>query len=208
MYNVFDRVHARGRESGTFIEVVSGWCASLGSSGLHGDDTCRKEGMWTSEEKAHARRERRLRDLVRKMHVRCTCYFWSVTPWIVWDCKAGWTLGKPFRYRWCPTPSKGTVEIDVPTLATEKEFAPDSVVVGNDVPCTRDALTGDHGRKIEEAEEIDGNLRRKAGQKVCRNKSVQEFQKLREERKNRTADRSISEEIVPNHNALRSTPRR
>jgi hypothetical protein len=98
-----------------------------------------------------------------------------VTPWTVWDYKAGWALGKPFRYRWCPTPSNGTVKIDVPTLATEKEFAPDSVVVGYAVPCTRDALTGDHGRKIEEAEEIDGDLRRKVGQEVCGNKSVLVF---------------------------------
>lgn len=75
-------------------------------------------------------------------------------------CEAGWALGKPLRYRWRPTSSNGTVEIDVPTLAAEKEFAPDSVVVGENVPCTRDALTGDHGRKIEEAQEIDGDLRR------------------------------------------------
>lgn len=81
-------------------------------------------------------------------------------------CEAGGALGKCFRYRWCPTASNGTVEIDVPTLAAEKEFTPDSVVIGKGVPCTRDALTGDHGRKIEEAEEIDGNLRRKTGQEV------------------------------------------
>ena len=59
-------------------------------------------------------------------------------------CVAGWALAKPFQYRWCPTPSNGTVDIDVPTLAAEKEFAPDGVVVGEDVPCTRDALTNDY----------------------------------------------------------------
>lgn len=123
-------------------------------------------------------------------------------------CEAGWALGKHFRYRWCPTPSNGTVKIDVPTLAAEKEFAPDSVVVGEDVPCTRDALTGDHGRKIEEAEEIDGDLRREAGQEVCRNKSVRVSETTRGERENGTADRSNSEEIVSNHTVLRSMPRR
>ena len=52
----------------------------------------------------------------------------------------------------------------------EKEFAPDSVVVGEFVPCTGDALTGDHGRKIEEAEEIESDLGREAGQEIYRNK--------------------------------------
>ena len=94
-------------------------------------------------------------------------------------CVAGWALGKPFQYRRCPTPGNGAVEIDVPTLATEKEFAPDSVVIGEGVPCTRDALTGDHGRKIEEAQEIDCDLGREAGQEIWRNK----VQKLRENKR-------------------------
>lgn len=81
-------------------------------------------------------------------------------------CEAGWALG-PFRYRWCPTPSNGTVEIDIPTLPAEKEFAPNGVVVGENVPCTRDTLTGDHGGKIEEAEEIEGDLGREVGQEIC-----------------------------------------
>jgi hypothetical protein len=85
-------------------------------------------------------------------------------------CVAGWALGRPFQYRRCPTPSNGTVKIDVPTLATEKEFAPDGVVVGEDVPCTRDALTGDHGRKIEETKEIDSDLLRETGQEIWMSK--------------------------------------
>jgi hypothetical protein len=97
-----------------------------------------------------------------------------VTPWTVWEvCEAGRALGKPLQYRWCPTTSNGTIEIDVPPLTTEKEFAPDSVVVGEEVPCTRNALTGDHGRKIEKAEEIDGDLRREVGQEVCRTKAYE-----------------------------------
>ena len=98
-----------------------------------------------------------------------------MTPWTVgqWDvCEAGWALGKPFRYWWGPTPRNSTVEIDVPTLATEKEFAPDGVVVGEDVPCTRDALTGDYGGKIEETKEINSDLLRETGQEIWRNKTV------------------------------------
>jgi hypothetical protein len=96
-------------------------------------------------------------------------------------CEAGGALGKPFHHRWCPTPSNGTVEIDVPTLTSEKKFAPDRVVIGEAVPATRDALTGEHGRQIKEAEEIDGDLRRKAGQEVYRIKACG-FQKLREDK--------------------------
>jgi hypothetical protein len=86
-------------------------------------------------------------------------------------CVVGWALGKAFQYRWCPTPSNGSVDIDVPTLATEEEFAPDGVVIGEDAPCTRDVLTGDYGRQIEETQEIDSDLLRETGQEIWRNKT-------------------------------------
>lgn len=71
--------------------------------------------------------------------------------WTVWErCGAVWTLQGSIQSWVCPTACHGTLEIDSPPLAAVEELAPDGTVVGEGVPSTRDALTGDYGREIKE----------------------------------------------------------
>jgi hypothetical protein len=72
--------------------------------------------------------------------------------WTIWEWSgAVQTVQGPIQDWVCPAACHGALKVDSPSLATIEELAPDSTVIGENVPSARDALTCDNGREIEEA---------------------------------------------------------